>query len=158
MTLPDLNVSRDMIARFVGRDQVDDAISSDSGVRPAEIEFVLVLVDDSDLARIPDLVRRAIEVALRYDAVVLGMDASLILLACGLFRDSDENHQTVRRELVAALHSDMAQDAVILHGTALGMSGTIGASSRFSWTVLLPGFKKLLGRLSTMEFGEMAEV
>jgi hypothetical protein len=146
-------------ARFLGRSVVDVALhGAPLGTKPAQVEFLLVLLNDQDLARVGSIAAQALDLADQHEADVLGFDACLMLIACGaVLPRGTANAAADRRALAAALVAALPKDVAVLHGSVSGRTGSIGSASRMSWTVLLPGFRDLLRELATVSYGESRE-
>jgi hypothetical protein len=159
-TRRDVSFIRGEFARVLGG-SVLKAVEEDEPLvtSPRQIEFLLVLINDQDLTRISPISASVLELAAQHRADVLGFDASLMLLACGaVFSIEDLNAAANRRSLATALVEKLPKDVSVLHGSVHGRAGSIGLHSRMSWTVLLPGFRKLLRDLVALPHGVEREV
>jgi hypothetical protein len=153
----EMDALRTAFSSFLGSKPLEEVLQSDPLTTvPAEIEFILVLLNDTDLDRVSDIAARTVDLVAKHNEMVLGFDASLIVIGCGLFPRPDSGG-TGRPSLAAALHAELSTDACVLHGAAQGRRGTIGSNRRMSWTVVLPNFKALLAQLCALEYGQIAE-
>jgi hypothetical protein len=155
----EMKAIRDVFSRFLGRRQGDGVLKdSDLHTSAGRVDFLLVIVNDKDLEKVGARVGQVVDIAAQYGADVLGMDASLVFIAFGAGPVKTESGANDRQRLAVALQAAVPGELAILHGSSNARFGTIGSSSRMSWTALLPDFKGLLRDLSALQYGEVRDV
>ena len=158
---------RDAVKRF--RSYVDPALvehvlSNPPAEMPPpetrEIEFVLAIVDDRNLGRLPELLCAAVDVLKAGGALVDSMSGSLVLGTFGLFPLRDgRSAREHRMELARRLHERLGENAAIVHGTGPAAVGNFGSAESGHWHYgcSMERFSTVIRLLASLRRGEVRE-
>jgi hypothetical protein len=142
---------------------VEQILSSPAASAPdrLEIEFVLALVEDDDLGRLPELLGQAAGAIREAGGHVDGVSGSLLLATFGVFRRQEGSPpDEQRRGAVSKLHRRLGERARIVHGRAAALFGDLGDWERFRWSrcgSAIHRFSEMVRLLSSLSPGEVLE-
>jgi len=122
----------------------------------AQIEFVLVFVRGDTPEMISERVGQVAAIAISRKAVVHGLVCELVVIAFGT-HPAISSAVGQRAALVEQLGKELSDHVKVIHGAAAGHYGQIGSGYRMAYGFLLPHFNAILGRLSSLEFGQIEE-
>jgi len=121
------------------------------------IDFVLILVDDSDSKDCPSIISEAVAVIDKHNGMVDSIIGPFIVVLFGAPVEQPES-ESKRKGLVQAISKAIGEKVSIVHGHSECLVGTVGGKSRMSYTALIPAFKEILNRLSSLPYGRVLEI
>lgn len=125
----------------------------------ADICFILMQVRDDPVDQVQSHVATAFDIIIRRDGLVCDMMSSVVLSIFGAPVQMDpERASDQRAKSVARLMTELGSNIRLVHGTVPGLIGNIGSSQRFHYGPLLPDFARYLSALTTLEFGQSADI
>jgi hypothetical protein len=124
----------------------------------ADISFILLQVRDDPVDQAQAHMAHAMDIIMRRGGWCDVM-SSLALSVFGLPVSEDvEKSNDQRAKSVARLVTELGANIRLVHGTTEGLIGNYGSPERFHYGPLLPGFARYLTALTSLEFGQSAEV
>lgn len=151
---------RKVFERLVRPETVEAVLRGDRIERQpftaAHVEFVLAFVDGQTPEEISDRVGRVCDIAMSHGGVVHNMVGALVVIAFGTLPAGSPTAGK-REALVEHLKRELSSFVKIVHGAADGHCGLIGSEKRMAYSILIPGFDAMLGRLSQLKFGQVEE-
>lgn len=150
--------TRRILGRYLSRDKVEAVLRGDPLDRrftPAHIEFVLAFVYGETPEEVSDAVGKVTEIAIAHHAVVHDIVGALVVVAFGAGAGGPIAGD--RASLVEHLGRALSNRVKLLHGAAEGHHGLVGSGARIAYSLVLPRFDAMLGRLSRLEFGQTEE-
>jgi hypothetical protein len=155
---------RDLIkktfAKYIDEDVLErvlNGLQEASHLETKKIEFVLVLVDDTDSKECPSIIRAAVAIIDKYEGMVDSIVGPLIVVLFGA-PVAQPGSESKRKALVQAITKAIGEKVSMVHGHSECLVGTVGNESRMSYTALIPGFKEILRRLSGLPYGGVLEI
>lgn len=147
-------------ARYINEDVLERVLngSQETGhLETKEIDFVVLLVDDTDPNECPSIIKEAVGIINKYEGMIDSILDSFIMVLFGAPIAQPES-RLKGKELVQTLSKAIGQKVSIVHGHSEYLVGTVGNESRISYTALIPGFKEILSRLSGLPYGGVFEI
>ena len=141
---------KNAFGKYVNKDVLDSVVN-DSGLQEKHIDFVLLLLSNLDF------IGKAIQIVNRQECMIESITGTFITVLVGAPTEKTNSNET-RLQIVAELSKELGSNVVMLHGGCDCLVGSVGNSQRMSYTAMLPEYKAKLNRLSSLEFGEVAEV
>jgi hypothetical protein len=125
--------------------------------RHGRIEFIVTFVRGENPADVSKRMSQVLGLASAQGAMFHDIIGALVIVAFGIHPWPTPKEGN-RLSLVQLLQQELAADIKIVHGVADGHSGLFGENETpCSHTFLVPQFDQILGKLSRLEFGEVAE-
>jgi hypothetical protein len=137
-----------------------DSLTAMPAPEVRDVEFVLVIVDDDRLDRLPQLLGVALEVLKAGGAMVDSVSGSLVLGTFGLLGHRDgQSERELRIETARQLHERLGQDASVVHGAGRAAVGRVGsAEAGFShFGASLESYSAAVRLLLSLRRGEIRE-
>ncbi|HEV2692907.1 MAG TPA: hypothetical protein VG347_08440 [Verrucomicrobiae bacterium] len=148
------------MGKYVTPDVLESILREDgaksSTFTAAPIEYVLVFVRGDTPDDISQRVGKVAEIAMSHDGTVHALIGALIIIAFDNL-PAASLAAGKRIALVEHLSRELSSHLKIVHGAADGHYGNIGSKIRLTYSFLLPHFDAILGRLSSLEFGQIEE-
>ena len=126
-------------------------------LRSGKIEFIFVLVRDNLTADVADRVAEVIEIASKLQCHVENIVSSLVVITLGTIPFDPHGDRKTRARVVADLVKKLKSHIKILHGCVRASYGSYGIPRRMTYGTIFPNFSNVLGKLASMEFGEITE-
>jgi len=121
-------------------------------MRKRKINFVMILVkEDSNIA---ERISVVINLAQKHDAMIDAITGILISIYFGVPLDHPDQKQK-RLAFVNEISESLGPFLSIVHGECECPVGNVGNENQMNFTVLLPGYKSKLNKLTTLEFGHI---
>jgi hypothetical protein len=117
-------------------------IGQESLALVADVDFVLVLVEQKDMADYARTCKQVLDLALAGGALLVANLGGLIHLALDTNTGGDERAGR-RRKVVNALSASLGERVRLVHGRCDSLVGTVGNDQRKSW-VIVPGAMALI--------------
>lgn len=123
--------------------------------RDGRIEFIVTFVRGERPDEVSKRIALVTDIATAHGAMNHGIIGPLVIVAFGTHPTSTPTPGN-RLLLVQSLRQELDRDIKIVHGSANGHYGLFGKEP-VSYTFLVPQFDEVLGKLSDLEFGWVAE-
>jgi hypothetical protein len=147
-------------AKYINEDVLERVLngSLEAGhLTTKQIDFILVLVDDTNSKECPSIIRDAVAIIHKFDGMVNSIVGPFIVVLFGVPVAQPES-ESKRKGLVQVISKAIGEKVSIAHGHSECLVGTLGHESRMSYTALIPGFKDVLKRLSSLPYGGVLEI
>lgn len=142
------------LEKLVNPEQVEKFLREGSEppkYRQDRIEFILTFIRGENPDEVSKRVALVTDLARVYGAIINHIVGPLVVVAFHKVPVSE-----ARRLLVQSLQQQLGHDIKIVHGAANGHHGPFG-KGLCMYTFLVPRFDEVLGKLSELEFGWVAE-
>jgi hypothetical protein len=125
-------------------------------LKRGRIDFILTFVGGTEPEQVSERIAKVARLAVQHGATIHHLVGTLAVLAFGT-QAASPPAPGARRSLVTALHEKLGGDIKIVHGAADGCYGLFGADTEATFTFLVPHFDRVLGVLSQLALGGVAE-
>ena len=132
-------------------------IESPEGLRMSEkrINFVLVLTDEaSDPV---STIREIVTLVQKHDGMIASFEGTLLTVYFGVPLPQP-NQKEQRLKFVSDLSEKVRPLVAVVHGECECQVGKVGNEQRMGYTAFIPDFKGKLGKLCSLEVGQIIEV
>jgi hypothetical protein len=147
--------------KYLSNDTVEELMNNPSALKlEAEkkpIQFVLLFVKESGPDDFKGLIEAVTNDCLKYDAMIETMTATFISALFNVPLEQDDPKGS-RVKLVANLSKIYGANLSIVHGECECFVGNFGSNTRMSYTALIPGFKEIMKKLASLDYGQVFEV
>lgn len=120
------------------------------------IELIANFVCGEDPVDVSKRISRVTDIAIAHGAMNHGIIGALVIVAFGTHPTSTPTPGS-RLLLVQSLQQEFPHEIKIVHGVVDGHFGLFGGENLVAYTFLVPQFDQVLGKLSRLKFGEVAE-
>ncbi|HTV41126.1 MAG TPA: hypothetical protein VMF08_11165 [Candidatus Sulfotelmatobacter sp.] len=117
------------------------------------IEFIIIFIRGESPGEVSKRTAQVTDLANVYGATIHHIVGALVIAVFGV---PTAPAPEARKLLVQSLQHELPRDIKIIHGAANGHYGLFGKEPT-SYTFLVPQFDRILGKLSQLEFGHVAE-
>lgn len=135
-----------------------EALSRDrTELRRCEINFILLQLRGEDLNSYPMELERALRLLARLKVSVIDVNSCLVLGSVGVpgvIESIQRKESDVRRNVVAEIRKELAENVKIIHGISTCIVGVVF----LRWMVAIPNYQDLLRRLLASEYGDCMEM
>jgi hypothetical protein len=150
-----------VFGNYLNKDTVEELMNNPSALElKAEkkpIQFVLLFVKESGPDDFKGLIEAVTNDCLKYDAMIETMTATFISALFNVPLEQD-NPKGNRIKLVANLSKIYGTNLSIVHGECECFVGNFGSNTRMSYTALIPGYKEIMKKLASLDYGQVLEV
>ena len=154
---------RATLRKYLADEVADELLNNPDRVRletqRADLCFILLQVRDDPVDQAQAYLAAAFDIIVRRDGLICDQMSSFVLSIFGHPIEMEpERASDQRAKSVARLMTELGANIRLVHGTAAGLVGNIGAPQRVTYGVLLPGFARYMTALTALEFGKSAEI
>jgi len=118
------------------------------------INFAMILVNQN--SRPEQSISEIVTLAQKHDGLVDSMTGTLVTVCFGIPLEQP-NQKKLRLAFIGEVSEKLGPLLAVLHGECECPVGKVGNEHRMSYTAFLPDFKAKLGRLCSLEFGQIIE-
>ncbi|HET6250761.1 MAG TPA: hypothetical protein VFE47_23935 [Tepidisphaeraceae bacterium] len=139
---------------------LNETLAPDPPPEQTDINFVVMLIADDDLAELPARLGRAFDILVAPGVFVESGSKSLVFASFGMLPNCDQSVAiTQRGKAVVELQKQLANQVRIVHGRTPGLFGNINCGSKFGFRYgsALRDFGAILGMLTKLKPGEAWE-
>jgi len=147
-------------AKYIDEDVLERVLNGSQEavqLKTKKVDFVLILVDDTDSKECPSIIKEAVAIIDKCDGMVDSIVGPFIVVLFGAPVAQPES-ESKRKALVQAITKAIGEKISMVHGHSECLVGTVGNESRMSYTALIPGFKEILRRLAGLPYGGVFEI
>jgi hypothetical protein len=159
MKLFDKQSLKNLLGKYVKEDKLDLILNGSIALQSLEkkpIGYILIFLKDNDPQSFQNDLNRLIKIIYEHHGVIDTISGSFISVLLGMplpIPDLTEK----RKQLVEIFSQELGLSIALLHGEIECLVGNIGNNSHWSYTALIPDFKKKLNILSSLAYGEITE-
>lgn len=149
-----------MFAGVLDKEAIDkllDGACEEPEPQNRTLDFVLVLMRDSDTPKTAELLKQVMQVMVEHKCMIETVSGSYIRCWYG-GPAPEENGQERRAELVCCLKERFTDEIKIVHGRRESLLGIFGCDSRAAYTAIIPGYSDAIRELASLDFGQVVEV
>ena len=138
-------------------DKLLDATYEEAEPQNRTLDFVLILMRDSDTPQTAELIGQVVQVMVEHDCMIETVSGSYIRCWYGA-PVPEENGEESRAELVRCLKERFTENIKIVHGRRESLVGNFGGDYRTAYTAIIPGYCDAIRELASLDFGQVVEI